>query len=52
MDWDLLRRSLSYGMQVQVGSITRIGGQKLDELILLYFTGMRELGLLTHALDE
>nr|WP_246507789.1 oligosaccharide flippase family protein [Nitrospira defluvii] len=49
MDWDLLRRSLSYGMQVQVGSITRIGGQKLDELILLYFTGMRELGLLTLA---
>jgi O-antigen/teichoic acid export membrane protein len=49
IDWDLLRRSIGYGMQIQTGSIIRIAGQKIDELILLYFAGVRELGLLTLA---
>jgi O-antigen/teichoic acid export membrane protein len=46
-DWHLLKRGVLYGGVIQIGSILRATGQKLDELILFRFAGSHPLGLLT-----
>jgi O-antigen/teichoic acid export membrane protein len=49
LDKALLQRSVVYGFKVQTGSIVRVGSQKIDELILLHFSGPLALGFLTLA---
>ncbi|BAU48033.1 hypothetical protein SVA_1471 [Sulfurifustis variabilis] len=46
-DLGLLRKSITYGAKIQLGSILRVGGQKADEILLFHFSGASALGILT-----
>lgn len=46
-DFDLLKQGAIYGGKIQVGSILRLAGQKIDELLVFRFSGAGALGLLT-----
>lgn len=46
---ELLKKSIAYGMKLQIGSTIRIAGQQIDELIVIKFANSASLGCLTVA---
>lgn len=46
-DFKLLKQGAIYGGKIQVGSILRVAGQKIDELLVFRFSGAGPLGILT-----
>jgi O-antigen/teichoic acid export membrane protein len=46
-DFVLLKQGVIYGGKIQVGSILRVAGQKIDELLVVRFSGVGPLGILT-----
>lgn len=46
-DLPLLKQSIIYGGKIQIGSIMRVAGQRIDELLLFQFAGAGPLGMFT-----
>lgn len=49
IDWELLKKSVNYGLRIQINSFIRLASQNADALILLHFAGAKQVGFLNVA---